>query len=232
VVRGGGAPGGGGPGLAGVGLGHAGAKLAGRAADARACGIFEELVTSIGQGPSAYPLIFLIVLGDAVLPILPGETAIITGGILAARGDLMLVLVIAAASLGAFAGDNASYWIGRSAGRRASDRLFRGEKARRRLDWASRQLHERGATIIVVARFIPGGRTATTFVAGTLEMYWPRFALADAAGATLWSTYAALLGYFGGEAFEGSVWKPLLIALGTAALIGLAGEGWRRVRAG
>src|SRR3954454_11601479 len=97
--------------------------------------IFEELVTSIGQGPSAYPLIFLIVLGDAVLPVLPGETAIITGGVLAARGDLLLPLVIVAASVGAFAGDNACYWLGRSAGRRVSDRLFRGEKARRRLDW-------------------------------------------------------------------------------------------------
>src|SRR5215217_8747932 len=53
------------------------------------------------------------------------------------------------------------------------------------------------ATIIVVARFVPGGRTATTFTAGTVRLAWPRFAAADAVGATLWAAYAAGLGYLG-----------------------------------
>jgi membrane protein DedA with SNARE-associated domain len=192
--------------------------------------VLHQVVNSIGSGFAAYPIILAIVLGDAVLPLLPGETAVITGGILAARGDLSLPLVLLASAIGAFAGDNVSYWIGRSAGRRITRRLFRGEKAKRRLKWSERQLRERGLTIVAMARFVPGGRTATTFAAGTLEMAWPRFAAADAVGASLWSAYAFALGYFGGSAFKNSLWKPLVIALAAAAVIGAIGEGWRRIK--
>jgi membrane protein DedA with SNARE-associated domain len=192
--------------------------------------VLHQLVDSIGSSATAYPLIALIVAGDAVLPLLPGETAVITGGILVSRGDLIAPLVLLAAWAGAFAGDNASYWVGRSAGQAITRRLFRGEKSRRRLDWARDQLRRRGRLLIVMARFIPGGRTATTFAAGTLHMAWPGFAAADAAGALGWSLYAAALGYFGGSAFEDSLWKPLLIALALAGLVGLAGEAWRRLR--
>ena len=48
-----------------------------------------------------------------------------------------------------------------------------------------------------------------------------RFVVADAIGATLWSCYAAGLGWFGGRAFTDSVWKPLALALG-AVLAGAA----------
>jgi membrane-associated protein len=138
--------------------------------------------------------------------------------------------VLIAASIGAFIGDNTVYWIGRTAGQAARRRMFSGEKSQQRLDWAAGQLRERGATIIVVARFIPGGRTATTFTAGTLHMDYRRFALADAAGALLWSAYATALGYFGGNAFKDSLWKPLAIALATAALLGVVVEVARRMR--
>ena len=38
-------------------------------------------------------------------------------------------------------------------------RWFSGEKSQQRLEWAERMLDERGAYIIIIARFIPGGRT-------------------------------------------------------------------------
>jgi membrane protein DedA with SNARE-associated domain len=193
--------------------------------------VFDQLVDQVSSGWSAYPLIFLIVMGDAILPILPGETAIITGAIFSSSGDLSWALVLLSGALGAFAGDNAVYWIGRVGGPRVTDRFFRSEKAKARLDWARRQLEERGATIIASARFIPGGRTATTFTAGGVEFPWRRFAVADAVGALLWSGFATGLGYVGGQAFKNSLWKPLLLALAFAALVGLVGEAVRRARA-
>jgi len=99
-----------------------------------------------------------------------------------------------------------------------------------RLDWAGEALRRHGATIIVVARFVPGGRTATTFTAGTVRLPWPRFAAADAVGASLWAAYAAGLGYLGGETFERRPLYALLFGLGVALLVALVVEAARRLR--
>jgi membrane-associated protein len=150
------------------------------------------------------------------VPVVPSETAVITAGVVAAAGDLSLAIIIPAAAAGAFLGDNAAYAIGRGFGDRVTTRFFRREKAKKRISWAERQLEERGGELIVVGRFIPGGRTAVTLSAGTLRYPWGRFALFDAIAALSWALYAALLGYFGGRAFEDAPWKGLLLALGIA----------------
>ena len=169
----------------------------------------------------AYGIVFLLAFLDALLPIVPSESSVITAGVVASTGNLSLPLIIAVAAGGAFVGDNTAYLLGRRFGTRAKDRFFRGEKARKRLDWAERQLEERGGELIVVGRFIPGGRTAVTLSAGTLRFPWRRFVLFDAAAALSWALYASLLGYFGGRAFENAPWKGLLLALGIAfAVVG------------
>jgi membrane-associated protein len=169
----------------------------------------------------AYAILFLLAFLDALVPIVPSETSVITAGVVASAGDLSLWLIIPAAAAGAFLGDNTAYLIGRRFGARATERFFSGEKARKRIAWAEQQLAERGGELIAVARFIPGGRTAVTLSAGTLEFPWRRFALFDAIAALLWALYASLLGYFGGRAFENAPWKGLLLALGVAfAVVG------------
>jgi membrane-associated protein len=164
----------------------------------------------------AYAIVFALAFLDVLLPVVPSETAVITAGVVAAAGDLSLMLVVPAAAAGAFAGDNTAYLIGRRFGSRATERFGSGEKARRRIEWAEEQLRERGGELIAVARFIPGGRTAVTLSAGTLRFPWRRFLLFDAAAALGWAAYAALLGYFGGRTFEHAAWKGLLLALGIA----------------
>ena len=164
----------------------------------------------------AYAIVFLLALLDAVVPIVPSETAVITAGVVAGAGDLSLAVIIPAAAAGAFLGDNTAYWIGRRFGTRVVDRFFSGEKSRRRIEWAEHQLAERGGELIAVARFIPGGRTAVTLSAGLVEFPWRRFILFDAAAAVGWALYASLLGYFGGHTFEHAAWKGLLLALGIA----------------
>ena len=178
----------------------------------------------------AYAVLFLVAYLDALIPIVPSETAVITAGVVAAAGDLSLALIVPAAALGAFLGDNTAYLIGRRFGERVTRRFFSGEKGRGRIKWAERQLSERGGELIVVARFIPGGRTAVTLSAGTLEYPWLRFVLFDAVAAIVWASYAALLGYFGGHAFEESPWKGLALALAIAFAIGGAVELVRWLR--
>jgi membrane protein DedA with SNARE-associated domain len=155
---------------------------------------------------------------------------VITAGVLSANGDLNIELVLGAGALGGLVGDNVSYGLGATLGRRADRRFFTSERARRRSDWARRQLAERGPLIIVVARFIPGGRTATTFSAGTLEMPWRRFIAADAAAALVWSAYASMLGYFGGSTFTESLWKPLAAATAVGLAAAATGELVRRAK--
>lgn len=191
---------------------------------------FEWLEEAVGGEIWTYPAIVVAVAFDSLLPVAPGETVMITAGVLAAEGDLSLPLVICAGAVGGVLGDNFSYGLGATMGRRAERRFFSSARAQERLAWARRQLRERGATIVVVARFVPGGRTVTTFSAGALEMPWRRFLAADAVAAILWAAYIAALGYFGGSAFEESLWKPLLAAGLVAAAVGGAAELLRRAR--
>jgi membrane protein DedA with SNARE-associated domain len=178
-----------------------------------------------------YPLLFGICAGDALIPAFPSETAVIVCGIQAARGQLSLEWVIVWAAAGAFTGDNASYAVGRWLGTPTVKRFFSGEVAQSRLDWARNFLKERGSYVLIVARFIPGGRTAATFTSGLVHLRWStRFAPYILAAAVLWSVYAALLGYLGGRLFEDQPIYALLLAFGIAALITVGVEGWRRVR--
>jgi hypothetical protein len=80
----------------------------------------------------------------------------------------------------------------RRAVRRLADRAMRSHKSRQHLPWGRRQLQHHGVWIIIVARFIPGGRTAPTSVAGTVGMLWKRrFLPADGVAAVLWALYAS-----------------------------------------
>lgn len=167
----------------------------------------------------AYAVVFLLALLDAVLPVVPSETAVITAGVVAASGHLSLPLIVVSAAAGAVAGDNIGYLVGRRFGPAVTSRFFRGEKARQRLSWARRQLGERGGQLILVGRFIPGGRTVVTLSAGMLHFRWSRFLIFDAVAALVWALYAAFLGYFGGRAFENAAWKGLLLALGVGFAI-------------
>jgi membrane protein DedA with SNARE-associated domain len=185
--------------------------------------VFESIVDALSGSSWSYLIVFAVATLDAFFPIVPSETVAITAGVLAGAGDLNVLAAILAASAGAFVGDNISYGLGHFFGERIVQRFFSGEKAQKRIQWAEHQLEVRGAYIITVARFIPGGRTATTFTAGSVAFPWRKFLLFDAIAASIWGSYTVLLGYFGGSQFEEEPWKGLLlafaIALGVTGLI-------------
>jgi membrane-associated protein len=181
--------------------------------------VFNSIVDAVSGSPWTYALVFAIAMLDAFIPIVPSETVAITAGVLAGSGHLNVVLCILAASGGAFVGDNISFGIGHFFGERTVKRFFAGEKAKRRIAWAEGQLEKRGAYIITVARFIPGGRTATTFTAGYVEFPWRKFLVFDAIAASIWGCYTVLLGYLGGSQFEDQPWKGLLLAFALAVAV-------------
>jgi len=119
---------------------------------------FDALKQAVGDSAWTYPAIVAAVALDSLLPVAPGETVVITAGVLAADGELAIAAVFLAGMLGGLIGDNASYGLGKLLGHRGDRRLFRSARARAKLAWASRQLEQRGGPIILAARFIPGGR--------------------------------------------------------------------------
>ena len=193
--------------------------------------MFESIVEAVSGSDWSYLVVFAIAMLDAFFPIVPSEATAIAAGVVAGTGGLAVELCILAAALGAFVGDNISFGGGHFLGERLQRRFFSGEKARKRLEWADRMLQERGWYLIIVARFIPGGRTVTTFTAGfTSAVSWPKFLLFDAIAAAIWGAYTVLLGYFGGRSFEEEPWKGLLLAFAIAVAVTGVVEAVRYVR--
>ena len=166
----------------------------------------------------AYLAIGLLVLLDAVLPVVPAEAAVLAGAALVARGQLRLVPLLVATAAGAFAGDLASYRAGRLLGVSRHSRLRPG--LARGVGW----LRRRGGVVLIAARFVPGGRTASTLAAGMVRLPARRVAVCAAVGGTLWSAYLIGVGYAGGRLLDV---PPLVLAVALAlAIAGLtAGAG-------
>jgi membrane-associated protein len=166
---------------------------------------------------------------DVVVPVLPSESAVILGGVLAWQGRLHPVPLILAAAAGAIAGDHLSYAIGRWTQRGRPQPHRRGDrrmgKAERLQLWAARQLDRRGPALLIVARFIPGGRTASTFMAGRTAYPLSRFTPPVVAAGLLWASFATMLGYIGGQTFHEQTLLAtglgMLLALGFAVLVEL-----------
>jgi membrane-associated protein len=169
---------------------------------------------------------------DAVLPVVPSETVVIALGVATSgSADPRIALLVACAALGAFLGDNLAYLVGRRFGPWAERRFFKGAKGAERRAWAERSLERFGMPLIILCRFVPGGRTAVTLCCGMVGYNRRRFVIATAIAGSAWAVYSFFLGRLGGHAFADKPWAGLLVAFGvTAAISGLI-EGGRRIAA-
>ena len=160
-----------------------------------------------------YPtLVLLIMLVSSGVP-LPGETALITGAVLASQHRLQIALVIAVAAAAAIVGDNLGYLIGRKGGRWLL--LRPGPFAHHRtrvLEVGEPFFARRGSKAVFLGRWILGLRTWASWLAGASHMPWRSFSLWNAAGGISWATTIGLVAYYAGHS-----------ATGTIALLGVAG---------
>ena len=166
---------------------------------------------------------------DVLAPIVPSESLLVAAAALSASGRLDVFLVAGAAATGALLGDNVAFLCGRLLDSRLRRWLEATRRRRERLEWAGHQLDRRGGTIIVGARFIPGGRTVTN-----ARRRPPGDALAsvcvfDIAAAVIWALYGTEIGYFGGTAFEDEPLIGIGVALALALVAGAAIEVGRRL---
>jgi membrane-associated protein len=179
----------------------------------------------------SYVIAIVIPALDAIFPVLPSETAVIALGVATAGStDPRIALLVGCAALGAFLGDNLSYLIGRRFGPWADRRFFSSARGARQRAWAEQSLERYGAQLIIVCRFIPGGRTAVTLCCGLIGYPRRRYVPATAVAAALWATYSFFIGRLGGKAFEDNVWAGLLLSVGITLVISALVEAVRRIR--
>ncbi len=179
----------------------------------------------------SYLIALVIPALDAIFPVLPGETVVIALGVATAGStDPRIALLVGCAAAGAFLGDNLCYLLGRRFGTAVQRRFFTTTKGMKARAWAERSLAQWGVQLIVVCRFIPGGRTAVTLTCGLTGYPRRRFTTATAVAAVIWALYAFLIGRIGGRAFEDNPWAGLVIAFGASILISAVIEVIRRLR--
>jgi membrane-associated protein len=183
------------------------------------------------SAPLSYLLAFWFPALDAIFPLVPSETLLIALGVTTAGStDPRIAILVALAACGAFAGDNLCYFLGRRFAPFAERRLFSGQRGARTRAWAEQALRRFGARLIVVCRFIPGGRTAVTFTCGVVGYPWRRFAVATVCAGIIWACYAFFLGRLGGKAFEDRPWLGFVLAFGVAVGVSAVVELLRRTR--
>jgi membrane protein DedA with SNARE-associated domain len=172
-----------------------------------------------------YLIVFFGVMAESTGVPLPGETILISAGILVQRGSLDLGDAIFFGILGAILGDQIGYWAGREGGRPFILRYGRYVLITpERLERAEAFFARHGGKAVFMARFFSGLRVFGALVAGMSRMPWVTFILYNALGGATWATTAVLVGYFLGSSL-GVVdrWtgraSVLLLALAVLALI-------------
>jgi membrane-associated protein len=130
---------------------------------------------------------------------LPGDTLLIAGGVLAARGVLNIWLLLPLIIFAAVAGNMAGYGLGQRFGRPMLARASGKQTRRARIRGAEALFQRHGAPTVILARFVPFARTFVPLVAGVGRMRFYRFMLFNIIGAVLWVTTMVLAGYFLGD---------------------------------
>jgi membrane-associated protein len=207
-----------------------------------------DLLSMMSTPAWAYLAIFGFLTIDAMIPVVPIQAIMITSGALTVYGSLSLPLVIAVGALGMFAGDSLAFVLGRTAGRHVGglggswisgrlttlrhrfapkhehdDTEHGMSKTKRAAERFTRGLRRPGPLVLLLCRFVPGGRMAAGYYAGRTGYPIKLFIIYDGAAAIGWAMYGGLVGHIGGTAITQSAWRLFAIAATAAVIFGTAG---------
>ena len=179
------------------------------------------------------PTILVIVFVETGLlfPLLPGESLLFTGGLLAAKGTLDIWILAPAVALVAVLGDQTGYFIGR----RIGPALFKKEDSRffkKHYVTESHAFFEKyGSWAIILARFMPFVRTFTPVIAGVSYMRYPVYLAFDIVGGVLWGGGVTVAGYFLGTVpFVNQNLEKIILGILFVSMIPASIAAWRGYR--
>ncbi|MFG3121074.1 DedA family protein [Streptomyces sp. NPDC048208] len=189
------------------------------------------------QQALGYPSLFLLVLIGALIPVVPTGALVSTAAVVAVHrtAPFSLLLVFVTASLAAFLGDAALYWLGRRGlGSQSGSRWLEALRSRapeERLEQARGKLADHGVTVLVLSRLVPGGRIPVMLACLLAE--WPlrRFARGNLPACLAWALTYQVIGVLGGSLFA-RPWEGVVAVVVLTVLVSAAPGLVRRVRGG
>lgn len=149
---------------------------------------------------------------------LPGDSLLITAGILAKSGQLNLALLMAVVAAAAIIGDSTGYFIGKKFGpavfKRQNSRFFKPEYVKRTHAF----FEKHGGKALILARFVPVVRTVAPTMAGVGHMGYGQFLKYNIVGGLLWATSVPLLGFLLGGLIP-NLDHYILLVIGVVVLL-------------
>jgi membrane-associated protein len=144
---------------------------------------------------------------------LPGDSLLFTAGLLASQHYLNVVGVILVSVAAAILGNNVGYYTGHKFGLRLFSKPDSFWLSPKRVEEAGKFFEKDGPQSLVLARFIPAGRTFVPIAAGLAKMPYRKFLLFNALGGLLWGVSLPILGYTLGKSVP-NIDKYLLPVIG------------------
>lgn len=188
-------------------------------------------VTSLIQSGGLL-VIALIVYAESGMMVgffLPGDTLLLSAGVLAASGQFPIELAVAVIAMAAVLGDNTGYIIGKTMGKRLFRKkdgiIFRQEYVQK----AEKFYEKHGAKTLLIAHYVPIVRSFAPLVAGVGHMSRSKFFIYDLIGATSWAVIITLLGYWFGSRIP-DIDKYIMPVILTVMLISFGPMVWHIVR--
>jgi membrane protein DedA with SNARE-associated domain len=179
------------------------------------------LVTSSLAAYGYVGVFALMVLESASLPV-PSEVVLPFAGYLVFKGSMDFTAVVLVSTAAGVVGALADYYLALKLGRPLVERLFKWSGAKpEHLNRAEEWLSKRGSWSVLVARFIPGMRSAISLPAGALRMKLGHFVGMTLIGSFGWSLLLVYLGYSAGSLWQGALAQPSPVLI-EALLFGIA----------
>ncbi|MGV0433712.1 DedA family protein [Corynebacterium ureicelerivorans] len=189
--------------------------------------------------PVFYPIVVVLIIADALAPVVPSETVLnLAGAFSASRGVPNAWGVILAAIIGGIIGDNICFALGGKLIHRV-DSLDPESKAGQAIQWVRRNMNRGAGATIIVARFIPWARWVATIVLGSVRYDWFKFVFFDTLGVIFWAFLSVGVGYLGGRILQDYPLLAMLLGVVLGSTVGYLIQKaqnrlaeWRDVRQG